>query len=110
MGRCVFVVLSGELYSWWVPIGYFVENSQNPKLIKQNDISAPKSHETDPFKTLACTRFPWLGTYLHHSLGEPPRGSPTWGASATPCFGFFVSLQETLPCLGGPEWISVPYS
>lgn len=47
MGGCVFVFLSSRLYSWWALIGYLVENGQHPKLIKLNDISAPKSHETD---------------------------------------------------------------
>lgn len=47
MGGSVFVDLSGKLYSWWALIGYLVENGQNPKLIKLNNISAPKSYETD---------------------------------------------------------------
>lgn len=89
MGGRIPVVLSSELYSWWVPIGYFVENSQNPKLIKQNDISAPKSHETDPFKTLAYTQFPRLGTCLHRSLGRPPGALPHWGGFSDPLFWFF---------------------
>lgn len=49
MGRCVFVVLSGKLYSWWALMGYLAENHQTPKLIKPNYIAAPKFYKTDPF-------------------------------------------------------------
>lgn len=118
-----FYTLVGKTDGWaclggsrWALIEYLVENSQHPKLIKLNDIVAPKSHGIDLFYDTCLHAGPVAGNLSPSQTGKLPSGSPSLrrlpGASLIPCFGFREGcvFAVTPVLLGETRVDSVPYN